>query len=50
MGIVSYGENVTHNVNLSQFDNTKALVEFVRQLPQETGFQTMTFKGIDTAR
>lgn len=47
---MSYGETVTHNVNLSQFDNTAALVSFVRQLPQQTGFKTMTFLGIDTAR
>lgn len=47
---MSYGETVTHNVNLSQFDNTRDLVNFVRQLPQQTGFKTMTFKGIDTAR
>lgn len=50
VGIVSYGETVTHNVNLSQFDNTAALVNFVSQLPQQTGFKTMTFLGIDTAR
>lgn len=50
VGIVSYGENVTHNVNLSQFDNTPALLEFVDELPQETGLRTMTFQGIDTAR
>lgn len=47
---MSYGENVTHNVNLSQFDNTEALMKFVKQLPQQTGFKTMTFQGIDTAR
>uniref|UniRef100_A0A673C9Y0 Integrin, alpha 1 n=1 Tax=Sphaeramia orbicularis TaxID=375764 RepID=A0A673C9Y0_9TELE len=50
VGIVSYGETVTHNVNLSQFDNTADLVNFVRELPQQTGTKTMTFKGIDTAR
>lgn len=47
---MSYGETVTHNVNLSQFDNKGDLVKFVKQLPQQTGFRTMTFKGIDTAR
>lgn len=47
---MSYGETVAHNVNLSQFDNTDALVDFVRRLPQQTGFKTMTFLGIDTAR
>lgn len=50
VGIVSYGETVTHRVNLSQFDNTTALLEFVEELPQQTGFKTMTFLGIDTAR
>ncbi|XP_068430110.1 integrin alpha-1 isoform X2 [Clinocottus analis] len=50
VGIVSYGETVTHRVNLSQFDNTHNLLRFVGELPQQTGFRTMTFKGIDTAR
>uniref|UniRef100_A0AAQ5YDR5 VWFA domain-containing protein n=1 Tax=Amphiprion ocellaris TaxID=80972 RepID=A0AAQ5YDR5_AMPOC len=50
VGIVSYGETVTHRVNLSQFDNTPALLDFVKDLPQQTGFKTMTFLGIDTAR
>lgn len=50
VGIVSYGETVTHRVNLSQFDNTPSLLEFVDELPQQTGFKTMTFLGIDTAR
>ncbi|KAM9307363.1 integrin alpha-1 [Pholidichthys leucotaenia] len=50
VGIVSYGNNVTHNVNLSQFDNTRALLDFVTVLPQQTGSKTMTFLGIDTAR
>ncbi|KAG7499450.1 integrin alpha-1 [Solea senegalensis] len=50
VGIVSYGETVTHNVNLSQFTNTPDLLAFVKDLPQQTGFKTMTFLGIDTAR
>ncbi|XP_062268869.1 integrin alpha-1 [Platichthys flesus] len=50
VGIVSYGEDVTHRVNLSQFENTADLLEFVKELPQQTGFKTMTFLGIDTAR
>lgn len=50
VGIVSYGETVTHRVNLSQFENTPDLLEFVMELPQQTGFKTMTFDGIDTAR
>ncbi|XP_054468070.1 integrin alpha-1 [Anoplopoma fimbria] len=50
VGIVSYGENVTHRVNLSQFDNTQNLLDFVNKIPQQTGYKTMTFLGIDTAR
>uniref|UniRef100_A0A3Q3IMN1 VWFA domain-containing protein n=1 Tax=Monopterus albus TaxID=43700 RepID=A0A3Q3IMN1_MONAL len=50
VGIVSYGETVTHRVNLSQFDNTPDLLKFIDKLPQQTGFKTMTFLGIDTAR
>lgn len=50
VGIVSYGETVTHRVNLSQFDNTQDLLKFVDDLPQHTGLNTMTFLGIDTAR
>ncbi|KAJ4920746.1 hypothetical protein JOQ06_024577, partial [Pogonophryne albipinna] len=50
VGIVSYGETVTHRVNLSQFENNEDLGDFVKELPQQTGFKTMTFLGIDTAR
>uniref|UniRef100_A0AAX7TXR4 VWFA domain-containing protein n=1 Tax=Astatotilapia calliptera TaxID=8154 RepID=A0AAX7TXR4_ASTCA len=50
VGIVSYGETVSHQVNLSQFDNMPALRDFVQVLPQHTGTKTMTFLGIDTAR
>ncbi|KAM8743216.1 integrin alpha-1 [Acanthopagrus schlegelii] len=50
VGIVSYGLDVTHRVNLSQFTNTQDLLNFVKDLPQQTGFKTMTFLGIDTAR
>ncbi|KAM7392672.1 hypothetical protein PAMA_007679 [Pampus argenteus] len=50
VGIVSYGETVTHRVNLSQFDNTDDLWKFVKDIPQQTGSKTMTFLGIDTAR
>lgn len=50
VGIVSYGQTVTHRVNLSQFENNEDLRDFVKELPQQTGFKTMTFLGIDTAR
>ncbi|KAG9353743.1 hypothetical protein JZ751_011865 [Albula glossodonta] len=50
VGIVSYGDNVGHVFNLSQFSNTKDLVENARKIPQRTGEKTMTALGIDTAR
>ncbi|XP_060916805.1 integrin alpha-1 [Labrus mixtus] len=50
VGIVAYGENVTHRVNLSQFDKTPDLLEFVEELPQQTGYKTMTLLAIETAR
>uniref|UniRef100_A0A4W5N1C3 Integrin subunit alpha 1 n=1 Tax=Hucho hucho TaxID=62062 RepID=A0A4W5N1C3_9TELE len=50
VGIVSYGEQVIHNVNLSQFDNTQSLLGKVMNLEQQQGVRTMTFLGIDTAR
>ncbi|KAK2819303.1 hypothetical protein Q5P01_024864 [Channa striata] len=50
VGIVSYGETVTHRVNLSQFDSTSELLKFVDVLPQHTGTKTNTFLSIDTAR
>ncbi|CDQ64267.1 unnamed protein product [Oncorhynchus mykiss] len=50
VGIVSYGEQVIHNVNLSQFNNTLSLLGKVMNLEQQQGVRTMTFLGIDTAR
>ncbi|XP_041666679.1 integrin alpha-1 [Cheilinus undulatus] len=50
VGIVSYGDDVSHNVNLSQFDNTQSLLEYIYDLPQQTGQKTLTFMGIETAR
>lgn len=50
VGIVSYGDNVGHVFNLSQFSNTKDLVENAKKIPQRRGSKTMTALGIDTAR
>ncbi|XP_041826370.1 integrin alpha-1 [Melanotaenia boesemani] len=50
VGIVSYGENVTHQVNLNQFGNRNDMLKFVERLPQHTGTKTHTFLAIDTAR
>uniref|UniRef100_A0A8C2CDE8 Integrin, alpha 1 n=1 Tax=Cyprinus carpio TaxID=7962 RepID=A0A8C2CDE8_CYPCA len=50
VGIVSYGDDVGHVFNLSQFSNTKDLLEEAAKIPQRTGYKTMTAGGIDTAR
>lgn len=50
VGIVSYGEDVAHRVNLSQFDDSTNLREFVKNLPRHGGTKTHTFLAIDTAR
>lgn len=50
VGIVSYGEDVTHQVNLSQFHDNSKLLEFVKALPQHRGTKTHTFLAIETAR
>ncbi|XP_055064961.2 integrin alpha-1 isoform X1 [Misgurnus anguillicaudatus] len=50
VGIVSYGDEVGHVFNLSQYDNTHELVKQAADIPQKTGHKTMTALGIDTAR
>uniref|UniRef100_A0A672NQX4 Integrin subunit alpha 1 n=1 Tax=Sinocyclocheilus grahami TaxID=75366 RepID=A0A672NQX4_SINGR len=50
VGIVSYGDDVGHVFNLSQFSNTKDLLKEAADIPQRTGHKTMTALGIDTAR
>ncbi|XP_014834656.1 PREDICTED: integrin alpha-1 isoform X1 [Poecilia mexicana] len=50
VGIVSYGEDVKHHVNLSQFNNNDELLKFVKKIPQHLGTKTHTFLAIDTAR
>ncbi|KAI7793414.1 putative integrin alpha-1 [Triplophysa rosa] len=50
VGIVSYGDDVGHVFNLSQFNNTKDLVEQAELIQQRTGHKTMTALGIDKAR
>ncbi|ROL46698.1 Integrin alpha-1 [Anabarilius grahami] len=50
VGIVSYGDDVGHVFNLSQFSNTEELVREAGKIPQRTGHKTMTALGIDTAR
>ncbi|KAL2099998.1 hypothetical protein ACEWY4_004392 [Coilia grayii] len=50
VGIVSYGDTVGHEFNLSQFSNTSDLLKHAALIPQRQGQQTLTAKGIDTAR
>ncbi|KAI4875226.1 hypothetical protein NFI96_010697, partial [Prochilodus magdalenae] len=50
VGIVSYGDDVGHVFNLSQFTSTEELVQHATKIPQRTGHKTMTALGIDTAR
>ncbi|XP_076875921.1 integrin alpha-1 [Brachyhypopomus gauderio] len=50
VGIVSYGDDVGHEFNLSQFNTTEDLIKRASKIPQRTGMKTMTALGIDTAR
>ncbi|KAL7848008.1 hypothetical protein AOLI_G00227260 [Acnodon oligacanthus] len=50
VGIVSYGDDVGHVFNLSQFTSTEQLVKEAAKIPQRTGHKTMTAMGIDKAR
>uniref|UniRef100_W5U6W8 Integrin alpha-1 n=1 Tax=Ictalurus punctatus TaxID=7998 RepID=W5U6W8_ICTPU len=50
VGIVSYGDDVGHVFNLSDFSNTEDLVTNASKIQQRRGLKTMTALGIDTAR
>ncbi|XP_031433316.1 integrin alpha-1 [Clupea harengus] len=50
VGIVSYGDNVGHEFNLSQFHNTNDALVHAKLIPQRTGLRTMTAQGIEMAR
>lgn len=47
---MSYGDDVGHVFNLSQFSTTDELVENAAKIKQRQGLKTMTALGIDTAR
>lgn len=47
---MSYGDDVGHVFNLSQFSTTKDLVNNASNIKQRQGLKTMTALGIDTAR
>ncbi|ELK12176.1 Integrin alpha-1 [Pteropus alecto] len=50
VGIVQYGENVTHEFNLNTYSSTEEVLIAANKIGQRGGRQTMTALGIDTAR
>lgn len=50
VGIVQYGENVTHEFNLNTYSSTEEVLVAANKIGQRGGRQTMTALGIDTAR
>lgn len=50
VGIVQYGENVTHEFNLNKYSSTEEVLVAANKIMQRGGRQTMTALGIDTAR
>lgn len=50
VGIVQYGENVTHEFNLNTYSSTEDVLLAANKIIQRGGRQTMTALGIDTAR
>ncbi|XP_026130342.1 integrin alpha-1 [Carassius auratus] len=50
VGIVSYGDNVSHEFNLNKFNNKEDLLIGAANTIQITGTKTMTALAIDTAR
>ncbi|KAF5912088.1 hypothetical protein HPG69_003362, partial [Diceros bicornis minor] len=49
VGIVQYGENVTHEFNLNKYSSTEEVLVAANKIVQRGGRQTMTALGIDTA-
>ncbi|XP_062984156.1 integrin alpha-1 [Elgaria multicarinata webbii] len=50
VGIVQYGENVTHEFNLNTYTTTEEVLVAAKKIKQRGGLQTMTALGIDRAR
>nr|4A0Q_A Chain A, INTEGRIN ALPHA-1 [Homo sapiens]4A0Q_B Chain B, INTEGRIN ALPHA-1 [Homo sapiens] len=50
VGIVQYGENVTHEFNLNKYSSTEEVLVAAKKIVQRGGRQTMTALGTDTAR
>nr|XP_060617457.1 integrin alpha-1 [Anolis sagrei ordinatus] len=50
VGIVQYGENVTHEFNLNTYMTVEEVLVAAKKIGQRGGHRTMTALGIDTAR
>ncbi|XP_029433500.1 integrin alpha-1 isoform X2 [Rhinatrema bivittatum] len=50
VGIVQYGENVTHEFSLNKYGTTEEVLSAATKIVQRGGRQTMTALGIDEAR
>ncbi|XP_070599462.1 integrin alpha-1 [Erythrolamprus reginae] len=50
VGIVQYGENVTHEFYLNSYSTTEEVLVAAGKIKQREGFETMTALGIETAR
>ncbi|XP_010642317.1 integrin alpha-1 isoform X1 [Fukomys damarensis] len=50
VGIVQYGENVTHEFNLNKYSSTEEVLVAAKKIYQRGGRRTNTALGIDTAR
>ncbi|XP_023564891.1 integrin alpha-1 [Octodon degus] len=50
VGVVQYGEEVTHEFNLNKYASTEEILVAAKKIRQRGGRQTMTALGIDTAR
>lgn len=50
VGIVQYGQEVTHEFNLNKYSSTEEILVAAKKISQRGGRQTMTALGIDTAR
>ncbi|KAM4875334.1 integrin alpha-1 [Thomomys bottae] len=50
VGIVQYGENVTHEFNLNKYSSTEEVLVAAKKIIRRGGLQTMTALGIETAR
>ncbi|KAM5264279.1 integrin alpha-1 [Ctenodactylus gundi] len=50
VGIVQYGQNVTHEFNLNEYSSTPEVLAAAKKIGQRGGIRTMTALGIDEAR